>query len=80
MAVHRVTVNKLYEYRPVGVDMIDPPYGVEIGLLESGDIVRVINIFGTPPVNTMNHCYIESINGDFLGMVCCNSLHPNPKN
>jgi hypothetical protein len=39
-----------------------------------GDRVRVVNLHGAPKANTMNHCHIESLEGDFLGMVHVNSL------
>jgi hypothetical protein len=42
---------------------------------KDGDQVRVINLPGAPKANTMGHCYIETIEGRFLGLVCTNSLH-----
>jgi len=65
----RVRVKSIYVYDPVPLDLID-------GRTEAkkGDIVRVINKHGAPKANTMNHCYIETIEGKFLGLVCCDSL------
>ena len=39
-----------------------------------GQRVRVINLRGAPKANTMGHCHIESLEGEFLGMVHVNSL------
>jgi hypothetical protein len=71
----RVRVNALYQYKPVLIDKSDKPYGVLAGLLQPGDIVRVVNIHGCPKANTMGQCHIERpSDGEFLGMVCVGSL------
>ena len=70
----RVRVNSVYVFRPALIDRIDPPHGVQTGKLKSGDRVRVVNIHGCPPANTMGQCYINSMGGDFLGMVSTASL------
>ena len=41
---------------------------------EDGTIVRVCQPFGCPKNNTMGQCYIETLEGEFLGMVSTNSL------
>jgi len=47
----------------------------QTGLAE-GTQVKVINLHGCPPANTMGHCYVgDTITGKFIGMVCTNSLH-----
>ena len=69
----KVRVNNYYYFYPVPMDRFNPCYGLEQGLLKEGDRVKVVNKFGCPKANTMNHCYIEK-DGQFLGMVCCNSL------
>jgi len=66
----KVRVNSLYVYDPVPIDQIRPAIP---GMLHKGDIVKVVNKFGCPKANTMNHCYVE-LNGKFAGLVCCNSL------
>jgi hypothetical protein len=66
----KVRVGKMYKYNPVWIDRFDPAIP---GMLNSGYIVKVVNKFGCPKANTMNHCYVEK-NGIFAGMVCCNSL------
>ena len=62
----RVRVNSLYRFQPVLLDASVP--------LEQGTIVRVINLYGCPKANTMGHCYIEHIGGQFIQLVCTNSL------
>ncbi|MGD0768111.1 MAG: hypothetical protein ABSB42_07950 [Tepidisphaeraceae bacterium] len=76
----RVRVNSIYTYRPVVLDQINPPHGVQAGLLKPGDQVRVVNLPGCPKAGTMGHCHIQSVDGkEFLGLVVCNSLQPNPR-
>jgi hypothetical protein len=70
----RVRVNSIYTYAPVMIDVINPPIGVERGMLEIGQRVRVVNKHGCPKANVMGHCYIESMIGSFLGLVHTNSL------
>ena len=73
---NKVRVGSLYAYYPTILDQCDPPKGAHI---EEGQIVRVINLRGCPPANTMGHCYIETSDtkgAEFLGMVCTNSLKP----
>jgi hypothetical protein len=65
----RVRVGRLYRYKPVLLDRAHPPYNVR-----EGDIVRVVNLPGCPKAGTMGHCHVEHLNGDFAGLVCCNSL------
>jgi len=67
-----------YYYDPVGIDRIDPPVGVQRGILSPGDKVRVLPGRALGPWHTktiaMNHCYIESEAGVFAGLVHVNSL------
>ncbi|HEX3105624.1 MAG TPA: hypothetical protein VHQ22_14355 [Terriglobales bacterium] len=65
----RVRAGRLYRYKPVLLDRGHPPYNVQ-----EGDIVRVVNLPGCPKAGTMGHCHVEHLNGDFAGLVCCNSL------
>ena len=64
----------IYTYQPVLIDKVNPPYGTLSGILNPGDKVRVKNLHGCPKANTMNHCHIETLDGKFAGLVCCNSL------
>lgn len=71
MRFNRVRVNCLYRFEPVLLDQLHGPR------IKSGSIVRVINLHGAPPANTMGHCYIaDPASGAFIGMVCTNSLRP----
>ena len=54
MANRKVRVGQVIFYVPTLLDRSDPPYNV----LE-GYKVRVINMHGCPPANTMGHCYVE---------------------
>lgn len=66
----RVRAGSLYFYNPVLLDVVDGRTN-----LKKGDIVRVVNLNGAPPANTMGHCYVADPNtNDFIGMVACNSL------
>ena len=69
--MNKVRVKSLYVYNPVGMDLFSP-----CAHAEKGQTVRVVNKFGCPPANTMGHCYIESLDGEFLGLVLTNSLTP----
>lgn len=64
----KVTVGKEYTFNPVGIDRFDPKTP-----LKAGDVVTVVNLRGCPPPNTMGHCHV-SHNGQFVGLVHCNSL------
>lgn len=69
-----------YRFNPVPMDaFIYPPYGIKIGILKSGDIVKVIAPPGMPKAKTINcnHVYIDvEINGkwEFAGLIHINSL------
>lgn len=64
-----VKVNRFYTFNPVPFDQI-----FEKATAAPGQMVKVINLPGAPKANTMGQCYIESVEGDFLGMVSTNSL------
>lgn len=68
---NRVRANSLYRFQPVMIDVTNPPHNVE-----PNDIVRVMNLFGCPPANTMGHCHVVHLGGDFGGLVCTSSLIP----
>jgi hypothetical protein len=71
----RVRVNSLYVFEPVLWDVLDAKTD-----LSKGDVVRVVNLRGCPPANTMNHCHVANpYTGEFIGMVHCNSLSPASK-
>lgn len=64
----KVRVNSEYYYNPVGMDIWDSRT-----TLKKGDKVTVVNLRGCPPANTMGHCHVNH-NGQFAGLVLCNSL------
>jgi hypothetical protein len=64
----KVRVNSEYYYNPVGMDKWDSRT-----TLKKGDKVKVVNLRGCPPANTMGHCYVNH-NGKLAGLVLCNSL------
>lgn len=68
----KVRANAVYRYSPVLLDQIDGRTS-----LQSGDVVRVVNLPGCPKANVMGHCHVADPNsGEFIGLVCCNSLEP----
>lgn len=64
-----VQPGEVYTYQPVGMD-----YLAGVALDHIGKEVRVVNKYGCPPANTMGHCFIETLDGKFLGLVVTNSL------
>lgn len=71
----RVRVGSWYTFEAVGMDIYRPAHQ---GLTE-GQLVRVVNLHGCPPANTMGHCYVNDEAGQFMGMVLCNSLTPHQR-
>jgi hypothetical protein len=67
----KVRAKSIYTFRPVPLDVFDSKVQ---DCIKPGDRVRVVNLPGCPKANTMNHCHIETLDGQFGGMVCCNSL------
>jgi hypothetical protein len=65
----RVRANSEYIYYPNLLDKIDGRTN-----LLPGDIVKVVNLLGCPPANTMGHAHIQ-LNGIFAGLVHTNSLY-----
>jgi len=51
----KVRANSVYFYNPIWLDLNQPTAS---GLFKKGDKVRVINLHGCPPANTMGQCYI----------------------
>ncbi len=67
----RVRVGSKYRFEPWGWDVFDPKADIE-----SGAIVRVVNLPGAPKANTMGHAHVEDLDGNFLGLVSTASLVP----
>jgi hypothetical protein len=57
-------------YKPV---MFDKFYEHTADVPE-GTKLRVIQPYGCPKNGTMGMCYVEYLDGTFLGLVCINSL------
>lgn len=66
----RVRTGSKYVYDPVPLDVWDART-----TLKKGDVVKVVKLHGCPPPNTMGHCHVEK-DGQFVGLVYCNSLRP----
>lgn len=76
MSISRKVRNgSIYRYDPVSYDRADPPYGFKAGILKSGNTVRVRNLPGCPRAGTMGMCHIETLAGQFAGLVMTASLH-----
>ncbi len=71
----RVRVGQVYKWNPVLLDACD----ARLQSVERGLFLKVINMPGCPRANTMGHCYVETLQEEFLGLVCCNSLEPLDK-
>lgn len=67
----KVRANSTYRFEPVGMDIYRPAHHG----LDRGDIVKVVNLHGCPPANTMGQCHVQR-DGKFMGMVSTNSLVP----
>lgn len=68
----KVRVNSEYIYHANLLDATDGRTN-----LKNGEQVRVVNMQGCPPANTMSHCYVVRSNDvdTFVGLVHTNSLH-----
>lgn len=68
--MRKVRTGARYIYDPVGLDIWDARTD-----LKRGQVVQVVKLQGCPPPNTMGHAHV-AVNGQFVGLVCCNSLLP----
>ncbi len=65
----KVRANAVYTFERNGMDIL-----FSHATVDNGVTVRVINLRGAPKCNTMGQCHIESLSGEFLGMVDTRSL------
>jgi hypothetical protein len=66
----RVRKGATYRYNPALLDMVDARTD-----LQKGELVRVIQLPGAPPPNTMGHAHVERVSdGKFAGLVQTASL------
>lgn len=69
----RVRKGAVYTFSASGYDLVLTQHYDAV----NGQRVRVIQLPGAPPPNTMGQCHIEDAEtGAFLGMVSVQSLHP----
>jgi hypothetical protein len=66
----RVRAGSVYMFRPAGWDRTAPSH---LGLTD-GQRLRVVNLRGCPPANTMKHAHEQDLAGQIMGMVCTASL------
>lgn len=52
--MNKVRVNSVYSFSPTWLDAASRPGTI----FHEGDRVRVVNLYGCPPANTMGHCYV----------------------
>jgi hypothetical protein len=67
----RVRKGAVYVFRACLIDIADRRANTPA----EGTLVRVCHPYGCPPPNTMRHCHVETLAGQFIGLVCCGSLH-----
>lgn len=71
----KVRVGGLYVFNAVGFDITDPKCSIP-----AGTVVKVKNMHGCPPANTMGQCYVFDKDTDkFIGMVSTASLSKREK-
>jgi hypothetical protein len=68
----KARVGSVYEFRACGWDRFDRRDNTP----EDGTLVRVCSPRGCPPANTMGHAFVETLAGEFIGLVAVNSLKP----
>jgi hypothetical protein len=62
----------VYVFRATGWDVFDRRRNTP----ENGTRVRIAKSpYGCPPNGTMGHTYVETLNGEFIGLVLIASLH-----
>lgn len=66
----KVRKGGVYRFEACGWDVYDRKPNTP----ENGTMVRVCTPHGCPAPNTMGHCFVESLEGKFIGLVSCNSL------
>jgi hypothetical protein len=66
-----VRTGSIYTFKACGWDRFDGRGHTPC----DGTLVRVVAPYGCPPPNTLNHCFVETLEGKFIGLVCCASLY-----
>jgi hypothetical protein len=68
----KVRKGGVYVFKAVGWDRLDRRNNTPT----DGTIVRVCAPRGCPVANTMGHCFVEDMDGRFIGLVSTASLNP----
>jgi len=68
----KVRKGSVYEFQACLIDVADRRSNTP----RNGTLVRVCHPHGCPPPNTMGHCHVETLAGEFIGLVACGSLQP----
>lgn len=69
--MNKIRIGKTYIFEPATFDRLDRNANTP----DSGTLVRTIKSpHGTPPFGTMGHCYVETLEGQFVGLVQLASL------
>ena len=66
----KVRKGQIFKFEAAGWDLIDRKANTPA----NGAIVRVCTPHGCPPPNAMGHCFVETLEGKFIGLVSTNSL------
>jgi hypothetical protein len=66
----KVRKGQVYTFHASAWDRFDRRHNTP----NDGTKVRVCTPNGCPPPNTMGHCFVETMNGQFIGLVACASL------
>lgn len=71
----KVRVGSVYVFKANGWDVFDRKSNTPA----DGTIVRVCKPYGCPPPNAMGHCFVETMEGKFIGLVSTSSLSKQEK-
>ena len=66
----KVRKGQVLVFNAVGWDRFDARSNTPV----NGTVVRVCTPHGCPPPNAMGHCFVETLEGKFIGLVSTASL------
>jgi len=66
----KVRKGGVYVFKANGFDRFDRRSNTP----DDGTVVRVCTPHGCPSPNTMGHCFVETLDGKFIGLVSTGSL------
>lgn len=66
----KVRKGQVFKFKACGWDIADRKENTPA----DGTIVRVCTPYGCPRPNVMGHCFVETMEGKFIGLVHTNSL------